>query len=894
MFRGLKASIRTWLLALVFMSIVPPAAFSLYVVFDLARSREELLSNELLQRGTAAAAVIDQQLQQVATVLDVLGRSDRLRSGQLSAFHAEALRILSVVPDLRSIGLIGVDGRQIVNTRGPQGQPVPDSDAPELAAKVFAGGRPVLSRTFVGTTSQELSVAIGVPVMVEGRVLYCLKASVRIGVFSDLIQRQKFPGDWTATVVDAGGTIVARSRAAESFVGTPATDQLRQALAKGERGLIDSVTRDGTDVRAVLIELPGWDWLVAVWVPRASLFEPLYRWLGAIIVVGVGALIGAILWALWLSGLIAGRVHQASSASRALRDGRTPDLSQSHIRELDEMTDTLAVVSRLQEELRANEEKLRLLADSTSDMIGRLDLEGRYLYVSAAVSRIYGFTEHELIGRLASDFVHPEDLDRVREAMDQVRRGIQPATVRFRRRHKNGHYIWIETAISALKGTDGRLVELVVASRDITAQQQAAERLREDEGRHRAVMESAADAIFLADGEGRYVDANPVALIMTGYTIEELRHLGFGDLVAERDRHRVPEHIEATSRGERRLMDWWMRRKNGSEFLAEFSTLRLPDGRMLAVGRDVSARREAEARLQLAASVFGETSEGIMITDSEANILDVNPAFCELTGYRRDEVLGRNPRFLQSGYHEHDFYAGMWQSISEKGRWQGEIWNRSSDGGVHPQQMTISAVRDGTGAAVRYLGVFADISERKREQEKVEHLAYHDALTKLPNRLLLGDRLERALARATRSEFLVVICYLDLDGFKQVNDMHGHKAGDAVLRHVARCFDVGVRGNDTAARLGGDEFVLVLSEVRSRADWEPVIARVLAAIAQPCDVGDGQMVSVTTSVGVAIFPTDGTDPETLLQRADLALYRAKRSGRNRICLYGDGEPVVGV
>jgi diguanylate cyclase (GGDEF)-like protein len=211
---------------------------------------------------------------------------------------------------------------------------------------------------------------------------------------------------------------------------------------------------------------------------------------------------------------------------------------------------------------------------------------------------------------------------------------------------------------------------------------------------------------------------------------------------------------------------------------------------------------------------------------------------------------------------------------------------------VHPQQVTISAIRDRAGAVIRYLAVYADISELKQQQQKVEHLAYHDALTKLPNRLLLEDRLDRALALAVRNGAQVVVCYLDLDGFKPVNDLYGHKAGDIVLRHVAQCLEEGVRGHDTAARLGGDEFVLVLTEVHQQAEWYPVIERVTTAIAEPCDIGEGRRVTVTASVGVAIFPEQGNDPESLLHAADQALYCAKRSGRNRVCL-ATGMPEAG-
>lgn len=760
-----KASIRTWLLALVVLSIVPLAVFASFLVYDLAQSRQNILLGDVEDRSIAAANGISQQLYQVATMLNVLARSGQLRTGELAALRAEATRALSINPAIRSVGMIGPSGRQVLNTSVPIGGPMPEDDAPEVAVRVFATGQVALSGPFTDSLTHELSVTVGVPVVLQGRVAYCLRANVSIGAFTEILVRQNLPPDWTAAVVDANGIIIGRSREPESFVGMAASDELRQSIVHGRRGLVDSVGSGGVAVRTSLVSVPGWDWLVAVGAPRSALYEPLYWWFGAVAATASVALVLAIIGALWLSGVIAARVGRTSLASFALRDGLRPAVPSTQIRELDDMVDALATIGRLQEQLGRREMQLRMLTDNSSDMIARLDAEGRYLFVSAAARRIFGYGEDELMGQSALDFLHPEDLAAVRTAI--VRAGTigEPATVRFRRRHKDGHYVWVETAVSTMPGAPGQPVELVMASRDITAQ------------------------------------------------------------------------------------------------------------------------KHAEDRLQMAASVFAETTEGIMITDIDAGILDVNPAFTEITGYTHDEVIGRNPSFLQSGYHDDEFFRQMWLALRSVGRWQGEILNRRKDGGVQPHQMTISAVRDEEGRVIRYLSVFADISERKREQERMERLAYHDALTRLPNRALLADRLEQALARADRSDGLVAVCYLDLDAFKPVNDQYGHKAGDLVLRHVAHALELGVRGEDTVARLGGDEFVLVL-DVHAHDEWQAIVDRVLALIVEPCDLGNGHSATVSACVGVALFPDDGGDADTLLHNADEALYAAKRAGPGQVRLFG--------
>lgn len=294
------------------------------------------------------------------------------------------------------------------------------------------------------------------------------------------------------------------------------------------------------------------------------------------------------------------------------------------------------------------------------------------------------------------------------------------------------------------------------------------------------------------------------------------------------------------------------------------------------------ARKLAKQKLQLAASVFSETSEGITIADRHARIIDVNRAFTELTGYARSEVVGKNPRLLQSGHHGAAFYADMWQSLKQYGRWRGEIWNRRKDGSLFVEQMNLTVVKDANGAVSHYIGLFSDVTEHRQQQDEVEHLAYHDPLTQLPNRRLLSDRIHQMLSNADRQQTLIALCCLDLDGFKPINDTYGHHAGDRVLVEIARRLQDAVRPHDTVARLGGDEFVLLLTNLHSRAESDVVLARILQAVAEPIALGNELLVRVTASIGVTLYPNDGRDPDQLLQNGDQAMYLAKVTGRNRV------------
>lgn len=309
--------------------------------------------------------------------------------------------------------------------------------------------------------------------------------------------------------------------------------------------------------------------------------------------------------------------------------------------------------------------------------------------------------------------------------------------------------------------------------------------------------------------------------------------------------------------------------------------IRNPDGSTTWHGyiRDVTDIRNADHRLRLAASVFANSYEGIVITDADSVILDVNPSFSRITGYSADEVIGNTPRILNSGRQQPAFYEQMWAAIRDADHWRGEIWNRRKNGEVYVEMLAISAVRDAAGNLTHYVGVFTDISSLKAHAAELERLAHFDPLTGVPNRRLLNDRLVRAVARARRSNKLLAVCYLDLDGFKPINDRHGHATGDQLLVEVTRRLHNTLREEDTLARIGGDEFVLLLGGISSIAESHAALDRVLAETSTPVKLGD-ETVSVSTSIGVTLFPLDDSDAETLLRHADMAMYEAKQAGRN--------------
>ena len=296
-----------------------------------------------------------------------------------------------------------------------------------------------------------------------------------------------------------------------------------------------------------------------------------------------------------------------------------------------------------------------------------------------------------------------------------------------------------------------------------------------------------------------------------------------------------------------------------------------------ALRRELIQNQQITSRLM--GKVFENASEGVIITAPDTTIITVNKAFSEVTGYRPEEVIGKKPDILRSNRQDAGFYQRMWDSLQASGTWQGEIWNRNKQGEVYLEWLSIAAVLDDEGKLSHYVGVFSDITSEKENEERLHYLAHYDQLTNLPNRILFNDRLKQALALARRARSQVAVMFLDLDGFKAINDSLGHAAGDELLRQVAQRLVDCLRESDTVARFGGDEFTIVLPEIDSQESVGKIARKITEEIAMPYDI-EGNAASVTTSIGISLYPADGQQGHTLIQKADNAMYHAKRHGKN--------------
>ena len=459
----------------------------------------------------------------------------------------------------------------------------------------------------------------------------------------------------------------------------------------------------------------------------------------------------------------------------------------------------------------------------------------------------------------------------------------------FHNRRKDGSLFWELASISPVYNDQRVLLHYVAVKENITARKLADEKISELNRDFVAFLENTSDFIYFKDRSSRFRFCSQTMANITG-------HASWRDLTGKHDREVFPaDNAKIYSAEESPIF------QEGKPLLNKIDPYYDAAGKLgwvstskwplfdecgavvglFGISHDITEQKQDEEKLHLAASVFSHSREGIMITATNGAIIDVNDAFTRITGYARQEVLGENPRILSSGRHGKDYYATMWRGLTEKGHWYGEVWNRRKNGEVYAEMQTISTVRDAKGNAKQYVSLFSDITATKTHEKQLEHIAHYDALTSLPNRVLLADRLHQAMAQAERRGQKLAVAYLDLDGFKAINDNHGHEAGDQLLISVATRMKQALREGDTLARLGGDEFVAVLLDLENVEASVPLLIRLLSAAAKPVHVGN-LVLQVSASVGVTFYPQlDAVDADQLLRQADQAMYQAKIAGKNR-------------
>lgn len=554
----------------------------------------------------------------------------------------------------------------------------------------------------------------------------------------------------------------------------------------------------------------------------------------------------------------------------------------------------IATIRQSRDVLRSERARLQYVIEGTNVGTWEWNVQSGEVVINERWAEIIGYRPGEL-QPISIDtwqrLAHADDLEQPGALLRRHFAGEIPYyQCEARMRHKDGHWVWVLDRGKVVQWSqDGQPLLMAGTHQDITERKEQALELANSEARFRSFFESNSSVMLLIEPvSGEIVDANQSADAYYGYGAGKLKGRLISDLnTMPPDKIAAARHRAATN--EQNYFHFQHRLANGENREVEvYSTpIASSDGSPLlfSIVHDITDRVLAEQQLQLAARVFTYAREGIIITDDKGNIVDVNEAFSLITGYAHDEVIGRNPRLLSSGKHGPDFYATMWRSLKHSGHWYGEIWNRRKNGELFAELLTISTVLDANDSTRHFVGLFSDITTIKENERELKHIAHYDPLTGLANRLLLADRLRQAMLQEHRRGKQVAVAFLDLDGFKAVNDNHGHSTGDHLLVDLSKRMQAVLRDTDTLARLGGDEFVVVLSDLAERAQCEPLLARLLDAISRPARI-DGAVVSVSGSIGVTFYPqNEDIDADQLMRQADQAMYQAKLAGKNRVHVF---------
>lgn len=407
-----------------------------------------------------------------------------------------------------------------------------------------------------------------------------------------------------------------------------------------------------------------------------------------------------------------------------------------------------------------------------------------------------------------------------------------------------------------------------------------------------SIFASLGEMLLVTDHQGQILTANPATLNTLGYSEKELVGMAINDLLSK-DNVLLGDHEKESliQNGDVKSIEVKFVDKNGKKVPVLVSTSLLQGSsdkqqKIVHAARDMTQQKKAARELRLAAKVMDTVSNAIMVSDVNGNIQLINPAFSRITGYQPEEVIGNNPRILQSGRQSPEFYKKMWKGILEDDYWEGEIWNRRKNGTIYPEWLIITTIKDENNEITHYVSTFLDITERKDFEVKLEYLAHHDPLTGLPNRSLFMDRLSHAMQISKRYKSKSALIFIDIDGFKPVNDTHGHNVGDALLQEIATRLEGCVRASDTVARVGGDEFIMVIENITD-IDAAIKIAKKALLLMRDVFIIDELECNVGASLGLSIYPDDSEDLDELTKQADAAMYHAKNSGRNRISIYQD-------
>jgi diguanylate cyclase (GGDEF)-like protein/PAS domain S-box-containing protein len=544
------------------------------------------------------------------------------------------------------------------------------------------------------------------------------------------------------------------------------------------------------------------------------------------------------------------------------------------------------------------EKSLKQLQDLQSSILSAIPhavigLKDRTIFfANEAVERVFGWKPDEIIGKNTRQlYRNDKDYEEIGRRFYPLLEKQSTHTEDFPCMRKDGQEIICRISASVI-GKEMSEKDIVVMYEDITERRRTEEKIRESEDRYRNLFENANDMIQSVLPDGHFDFVNPLWLKTMGYTMDDLQKLTIFDILYPSCMSYCKELFLKVMSGESIYgLETTFVTKDGRRVDIEGSVNpRLIDGKVVAshaIFRDVTERKRAAEEMKKLSTAVEQSSDWILITDREGNVEYVNKAVEQITGYKKEEIIGQNPRILKSGKHDEKFYKKMWDTILSGRSYVGIITNRKKNGELFDIYHTITPLKDDKGNITHFVATSKDITQQKLMEEKINYLAYYDTLTELPNRTLFTDRLNQSIARIDYDKRLVGVLVINLDRFKLINDTFGPKIGDDVLKEIAKRLSVSVREGDTVARLGSDEFGITLAAIAHSEDIILIVEKLMKIISQAIKANEEEIL-ITPGIGISVYPNDGRDVQTLIQNADIALSNAKEQGGNNYQFYTQG------
>lgn len=836
--------------------------------WQLLSSAAQLREKTLAQATqTASRLAVGSAVQMEALLRSVDAMLEDFRSDYVNrpqAFDTEVKGVLRPQPDgmVLQVGVIDAEGMLAYSSLGKTGSIyLGDREHFRVHQDMTAGDRFYVSKPVFGRRSNNWSIQMSRRIEQHGRFMGVVVISVSPEYLSRQFARLNLGREDVISLLTIDGTYLSRAPVLNDFMGKSVrADRPFLGTAAPRQGTFRALSSNEPIQRSFAWERVGdYPAVITAGVGEADFMAPVESEIrNSTIRNGFGTLLVVLL--------------AATLAFLILRLGRQQV--------------ALLQGAALYRNVFEKNTSVKLIIDPAS---------GEIVDANPAACRFYGYSKEQLLHMHVPDIniLPPEEI----KAEMELARSEQRKYFNFSHRLASGEIRQVEIYSGPVQIEGRTLLHSII--HDVTDRRRLEEQLQLSEARLRTLFDVLPDGILLVEPGGKIAQWNQAALTLLGEDEAGLQARHYTLLFPDGRKVPLTDYPSLRSLRNNPVLNnelYAVEREGQPLHWLSVSSRPLPPDKVgCATGVvisvvDVSRLIELEESHRIAQSVFEATTEGIMVCDDHNQIVTVNPAFTAITGYGADEVIGCNPHLLASGRHDPSFYRAMYESLSQQGRWEGEIVNRRRDGSIYIGWLKIAAICEADRKVRRYVALFSDITVKKRQEQEVWHQANYDALTNLPNRILLNDRLQQAIAQAARREGMAALLYIDLDHFKPVNDTYGHQAGDELLCQVARRIGNCLRDEDTVARIGGDEFLVLLPTLAEREAALKVADKIIDSLCQPFRLKEAT-VDIAASIGIALFPEHGGTADILLEHGDVAMYRAKSAGRRTVRVY---DPTDGV